>query len=109
MSSGNLPTPIRLLPLVAAQQIASQNLGRTPEPSSVTAADPDVRQYDRVMGTKLAVVYGAGLALLGRALPGDARRTRPSIWRAARGTTPCALRATWDSNRSPGSISRPAR
>ncbi|MEF8754670.1 MAG: class I SAM-dependent methyltransferase [Accumulibacter sp.] len=69
MSGSNLPTPIRLLPLLLAQQIGSQELGRTPEPSAVTAADPNVLQYDRVMGTKLAVVYGAGLALLHRALP----------------------------------------
>lgn len=75
MSSSHLPTPIRLLPLLLAQQLGAQDLRRTPEPSSVTAADPNVLQYDRVMGTKLAVVYGAGLSLLHRALPEDGGRT----------------------------------
>lgn len=76
MSSSQLPTPIRLLPLLLAQQFGSQQLQRIREPSSVTDADPNVLQYDRVMGTKLAVVYGAGLTILHRALPKEGGRQR---------------------------------
>lgn len=73
MSTEAVLTPIRLLPLFVAQQLGSQVLERKEEPSSVTDADPNVLQYDQVMGTKLAVVYGAGLTLLHRALPEHGR------------------------------------
>lgn len=75
MTPALIPTPIRLLPLIIAQQLGPQSLQRTPEPSSVTDADPNVLQYDQVMGTKLAVVYGAGLTLLHRTLPEHGRHS----------------------------------
>lgn len=75
MNADVLPTPIRLIPLFLAQQLGTQQLERRLEPSSVTDADPNVLQYDRVMGTKLAVVYGAGLTLLHRTIPEHGRQS----------------------------------
>jgi ubiquinone/menaquinone biosynthesis C-methylase UbiE len=75
MNTDAVSTPIRLLPLFVAQQLGPQVLERMPEPSSVTDADPNVLQYDQVMSTKLAVVYGAGLTLLHRTLPERGRHS----------------------------------
>jgi len=55
------------LPLVVAQQGMFQTLGRTPEPSQITDGSGNVAQYDRVMTTKLALGYAAGVEILHRA------------------------------------------
>jgi len=59
----------KLFPLFARQPIRGQRLGRVPEPSGVTDAADHVVQYDRVMGTKLALAYAAGLEVVYRARP----------------------------------------
>ncbi len=64
-----MPSPLRLLPILVAQQSGRQVLERKEEPSGVTAAAANVVQYDRVMTTKLAVAYAAGLEVVHRARP----------------------------------------
>lgn len=49
------------------RQKGSQQLERRPEPASVTNADDNVIQYDRVMSTKLALSYASGVEIVHRA------------------------------------------
>ncbi len=53
----------------ALQQTGPQRLERRPEPAQVSAGVDQVAQYDRVMGTKLAIAYAAGIDLLHRVRP----------------------------------------
>jgi ubiquinone/menaquinone biosynthesis C-methylase UbiE len=63
-------SPFQMLIMILAQQFGRQRLDRRPEPSQTTDAQENVLQYDRVMSTKLAVAYAAGLEILYRARPG---------------------------------------
>jgi len=62
-----MATLIDFLPMMASQQIGFQSLERTPEPSPVMDGTANVAQYDRVMGTKLALAYAVVLEMLHRA------------------------------------------
>lgn len=62
-----MPGILDFLPMLAAQQSGRQQLARTPEPTEVTAADENIVQYDRVMGTKLVLAYATGLQIVYRA------------------------------------------
>jgi len=53
--------------MLVRQQFSRQTLNRQPEPSSLTEQHENVVQYDRVLGTKLAVAYAAGLMVVERA------------------------------------------
>jgi ubiquinone/menaquinone biosynthesis C-methylase UbiE len=60
---------LRFLRLTCAQQLGSQRLERVPEPSAVTDDAAHVLQYDRVMTTRLALLYACGLEVIHRARP----------------------------------------
>ncbi|MBN1908770.1 MAG: class I SAM-dependent methyltransferase [Pirellulales bacterium] len=63
-------------PMIVMQQSGRQKLQRRPEPEEVTDQADHVVQYDRVMGTKLAIAYASGLEVVHRARPeGMARET----------------------------------
>lgn len=67
-----MPNPLKFLPMILAQS-GKQELERVPETSSeVTDNLDDVRQYNRVMETALAVAYAAGLTVVHRARPQNA-------------------------------------
>lgn len=56
-----MPSPLEFASLAVRHSVTWQSLSRTPEVSQLTDSDDNVVQYDRVMGTKLAVAYAAGL------------------------------------------------
>jgi ubiquinone/menaquinone biosynthesis C-methylase UbiE len=64
-----MPFFIDFLRMVLAQQTGFQQLPRTPEPTGLTDQPENVVQYNRVMTTKLAIVYAAGLEIVHRARP----------------------------------------
>lgn len=63
-----MPSILEFLPMLAAQAAGGQRLHRTPEPSQLTDNVDNVLQYDRVLTTKLAIAYAAGLETIYRAL-----------------------------------------
>jgi ubiquinone/menaquinone biosynthesis C-methylase UbiE len=62
-------SPFQMLAMIAAQQLGRQQLERQPEPNQATDAAANILQYDRVMSTKLALAYAAGLEIVHRARP----------------------------------------
>jgi ubiquinone/menaquinone biosynthesis C-methylase UbiE len=62
-------SPFQMLAMVIGQGFGHQQLERSPEPSGTTDATENILQYDRVMSTKLAIAYAAGLTLVHRARP----------------------------------------
>ena len=62
-------SPFQMLAMIVAQQFGRQQLDRRPEPTQTTDAAENILQYDRVMTTKLAVAYAAGLEIVHRARP----------------------------------------
>ena len=64
-----MATFVEMLPMIAAQLSGPQRLERTLEREQITDASANVVQYDRVMGTKLAVAYWVGLEIAHRAGP----------------------------------------
>lgn len=63
-----MPSILDFLPMIAGQAAGGQRLHRTPEPSQLTDNLANVVQYDRVLATKLAVAYAAGLEAIYRTL-----------------------------------------
>jgi ubiquinone/menaquinone biosynthesis C-methylase UbiE len=62
-------SPFQMVAMIVAQQFGRQQLERRPEPSQTTDAAENIIQYDRVMSTKLAVAYAAGLEIVYRTRP----------------------------------------
>ena len=62
-------SPFQMFAMVVAQGFGRQRLERCPEPSATTDATQNILQYDRVMSTKLAIAYAAGLTVVHRSRP----------------------------------------
>ncbi|MHB8974111.1 MAG: class I SAM-dependent methyltransferase [Pirellulaceae bacterium] len=69
-----MPSSIDFFQMIACQQAGKQVLQRHAEPTGITQSSDKVEQYDRVMSTKLALVYAAGLAAIYQAID-DSNRT----------------------------------
>lgn len=66
-----MPSVLDFAGMIIRQQAGKQMLERVPEPRSITDAAENTSQYDRVMGTKLALAYAAGLSVAYRARSDD--------------------------------------
>lgn len=64
-----MPSMLKMLSLIARQNIGKQSLSRTPEPQAITDASDNVTQYDRVMETKLAISYAIAIETVYKARP----------------------------------------
>ncbi len=64
-----MPMFLHFLSFMLHQQLGSQRLERQPEPNALTDAEENIVQYDRVMTTKLVIVYAAGLTIVHRCRP----------------------------------------
>jgi ubiquinone/menaquinone biosynthesis C-methylase UbiE len=65
---------LNLLRLGLWQQCRPQELERTPEPDDFSDQEGNVRQYDQVMATPLALQYACGLEVIHRARQPEATR-----------------------------------
>jgi len=62
-------SPFQMLAMIVAQQFGRQQLDRRLEPNQTMDGAENIVQYDRVMITKLAIAYAAGLEIVYRARP----------------------------------------
>lgn len=64
-----MPSLWQMTTMSLAQVVGPQRLERRPEPEAITAGHEVVLEYDRVMGTKLVLVYACGIDLIARCSP----------------------------------------